>query len=433
MGPNQRAALLEEIDERVTDTVRQAAGRSYTGPLPLPSGSYEVSKVIAAMFGQTLQPKDYGSGGWYSIGRAIRNACAAEDAGPGGLEGEVSREIAHQLGRDPKGFFIPLALPMQHVPARRSLTVAGSPGAIQTTLPERTLIDVLRPKLVIRRLGGRVTNLTYSQAPGNVAVPAKTAASTVSWVGEGAAPASQSNMTVGQVEFSPFTATAYTDITRRMLKLGEPEFEEFVVDDLTTSVAVATDLVALNGSGQGQSLGLFQRTNIPSLVPAADSGGNGGKPAYTDLVAMEKLLGMANGDAPMDARVGFVTSPQGRSALRRTDLGGSTVTGRYAWKCHTELIEGMWVPVETVLGYPAAASTNVPANITQGSGSNLTAAILGDFGSVCANYFGLLDVLVNPYLQSSSGVVRVSIFFDVDVQHLRGAFSFVNLVGIDPS
>ena len=363
----------------------------------------------------------------YSLARAVVRALE-NDGEPDGLELEVSQELSRRTGRTARGFLVPWDAPATE---RRNLSTVAGPGSITGIIPQGMLIDSLRPKLACARLGAQVLNLISGDGTGLVQLPVKQLVSTISWVSEGSPPASQSNFTVASQLLTPHTATAFTDVNRRMISLGQPGFEQFVIDDIMTGIAVAVDAAALNGTGtNNQPLGLCQILTGQPSVGAANDSGNGGKPAYVDLVAMERAIGQANGDSPCDCKLGFVTSPAGRSALRRCDLGGSTVTGRYAWKSHPcyNPVTGQLEFIETCVGYPAVATTNVPSNLTEGSGTGLTSGIMGNFNDMIINLFSGFDCLVNPYLQSTNGVVRVSGFQDVDVC-LRRFGSFATCTG----
>ena len=82
------------------------------------------------------------------------------------------------------------------------------------------------------------------------------------------------------------------------------------------------------------------------------------------------------------------------------------------------------------MGYAAIATYNVPQNLTRGeSGTGLTTALLGNFHDLVVNLFTGFDVLVNPYLQSVSGIVRISAFVDVDAIVLHaGSFAILNAI-----
>ena len=195
----------------------------------------------------------------------------------GGLEFEISRELERRTGRAPQGFFCPWNAPVEH----RNLGFGGSAGysglaAAQATVPD-VLIDVLRAKLALDRLGAQIKDWTPGTPSGlGVMLPTKASAATVSWVSDGSSAASESNMTVTQAAMAPHTCTAYTDVTRRMMSLGGPSFEKHVIDDLVTGLKIGIDAAAINGVGaNGTLLGLFQNSNIPQFVPASDSGDGG--------------------------------------------------------------------------------------------------------------------------------------------------------------
>lgn len=359
----------------------------------------------------------------YSLLRAIRSQLG-DGTSFNGIEREVHEELAGRRSSKPRGILVPWNAPL---PERRALDTTAGAGSIQTTHPRGMLIDGLRPKLSVARLGGQIANITEGDAKGDIQIPVKSAVTPVSWVGEGVAP-SQSNMTVGSVSLTPKTCTAVTDLTRRMISEGDPGFEQFVIDDILASIAVAVDGAALNGPGSSnQPLGLLQTSGLPAIT-IANAGANGGAITYADLVALETALGTNLGDSPTDARVGFLTSVGGRGVLRQLDLGGATPSGRFAWAAKPTMIDGAIRTVESVLGYPAVATTLVPENITLGSADNITVACLGNFTDLLVNLFSGFDMIVDPYKQSTGGIVRISGFQDIDCV-VRRAGSFVLAAG----
>jgi hypothetical protein len=370
----------------------------------------------------------------YDLGRALRQAFNNGGRLRTGLEAEVDAELRRKAGGEARGFLVPWSLPVE----RRALGFGAGAGysglaAAQTTTLYTTIIDVLRAKLAVQRLGGRIENLTPdTPSGGGVALPHKLQAAQVSWVSDGSA-GTESDMKIDQILMQPHTATAYTEITRRMLSLAGPTFRDLAANDLLTGLAVAIDAAALNGVGNGGiPLGIFQNPNLTAIVPATDSG-NGGAPAWGDLVRLEQLIGVAGGDAPADARLGLVTSPEGRSVLRRTArLGVGGALPSWEVSSGRDPSTGELETLESCLGYPAVATINAPRNTTRGTGTNLTSAALGNFTDMVVNLFTGFDVLVDPYRQSTTGVVRISAFVDIDVA-LRHKDSFAILNGINPA
>lgn len=345
----------------------------------------------------------------YSIRTALRSVseCRSKPFRPNGLEGETSQELTKRMGREPQGFWMPLNVPVE--PERRTNTTVTGSGAAQTVWPPAMFIDVLRAKLVIQALGGRIT--TLSNDGGQVQLPVQTAATPVRWVAEGSQAGSFTGLTVGSVTFVPHTLLANTGVSRFMKDTSAPGFDAWIYEDLAKSIAVNVDAAAINGQGlaSSQPLGLLQTPGVPTYTLAADTG-NGGAPAYADVVGMEQTVANANGDSRADARLGWLTSPNGRSKMRRVD-GSSGSAGRWLWN----------QDVDTVLGKPALATTNVPYAQTKGSGTNLTSLIYGDFANVIVNLFSAVDIVVNPYTITSSGYYQIYAYQEVDVQIARTA------------
>jgi HK97 family phage major capsid protein len=337
----------------------------------------------------------------YSIRRALQSAMRRKGKADG-FEGEVSQEIAHRSGKMARGFFVPLNTPA--VERRIDNTTAGA-GAAATIWPDRMFIDVLRAKLVIEAMGGQITTLTNEN--GVIQLPVQTAATPVSWVAEGSNYGSFTSLTLSSVTFTPHTCLANTGISYQMSKLDAPGFEEWLFSELAKGLAVAIDAAAIGSGATNSPSGILQNGSIGAYTLAADAG-NGGAPAYADLVAMEAQLTNAFGDYPADSRVGWVTSPNGRSKLRRTD-SASAGTGQFCWDR----------VFNTVLGYPAMATTNVPNNATKGTGTALTSLIFGNFQDVIVNLFSGVDILVNPFTLSSTGYIQLSAYQEADVQITR--------------
>jgi HK97 family phage major capsid protein len=409
-------------------------------PNDVSTGAADVDGLIDSAFGIAAHYKQAleGNSGWqlgrsvfgsdmphhhsrkpYSLGGAIKDA--AEHDGVltrGSLEAECSQELAIRHNRTPAGFLVPFDAPMQSSFDRRAVTQTTGAGAIATVIPGDMFIDALRAKLVVAALGGQIRN--FSSKRGYITIPSKSSASQISWVAEGAAPASQSNMVVPGLRMTPRTISTFVDVSRRMLSEATPDFLAEVEDDVVTGFGVGIDAAALNGLGVGGvPLGLFQYSTL-SNWPIAANIGNGGVPVWADLVAVEAVVGELQGDSPADARLGWCTSPAARSKFRR--VPEISATGfKPAWRVENGR--------ETLLGWPAASTTNCPGNLTQGTGTNLTTLAFGDWRNLIVNLFSPPDVIVNPYLQSVNGNVRVSVFQDSDVLLMRGG-SFCLMPGI---
>lgn len=349
--------------------------------------------------------------GRYSIGRAI--ACLSVSGNLDGLEGEVSCELGKRYDRNiplngcpgANGFFVPWDVEC------RSLNQTTGAGAITTVLP-RPIIDVLRAKLVVGQLGASVFP---DLSGGMMAIPTKTATVSLTYTGDGQAAPAQSSPTFGyQAALNPSTVGAYCDISRKFWKLV-PDSDALVIDDITSAIAVDIDRAALNGYGNATGDPILGILQDPSHLQFDVTG-------YSNLLShgafcdMECLLGNANADL---GPLGFVTSPNGRSKLRSTDASlSSGGSGRYVWRPDNTLS----------IGCRALATTNVPSNLTHGSTTNTTTGVLGYWPDLVVGLWGPMTIIVNPFMQSVSGVIRVTGLVDYGTT-VRHAQSFCCAAG----
>jgi len=338
----------------------------------------------------------------YSLGRALVSMARRKSTVPDGLEGEVSAEIAERFGRKPTGFYVPLDAPVEQ---RIDTTVTGS-GAAAVVFPPALFIDVLRAKLVLASLGAQIT--TFASERGSVRVPVQTTATPIAWVTEGSADAAFRALAMGSVTFVPHTVLINTGISRFLEELAAPGFDAWLYTELAAGITVGIDAAGIAGtSGANQPVGLLNTAGVPAVTLTADTG-NGGAPAYADICAMEALAANNNADSRADARLGWLTSPNGRSKMRRVD-GSTGSAGRWLWNQE----------VDQVFSYRAVATTNVPNNLTKGTGTNLSALVFGDWRNLGINLFSAVDVVFNPYTITTSGYYAIYAYQECDVQVFR--------------
>jgi HK97 family phage major capsid protein len=368
-------------------------------------------------------------GNFFSVGRAVSSAYKNKQSPgqPTGLELEVSQELsnhAQQRGKAPAtAFRIPWSFPTQ----QRALTTQTGAGSITSQIQSPT--DVLRSKMVCLRLGAEMLNLPGSGPHGKVRIPVRTGGSTAAWVVEGSAAGASNSVTVA-TDLSPYTVSATALITRMMVTdLGQPGFVDFTLEEMMTSCAVALDVAVISGNGFNQPLGLSSNPAITAVAPIGDVG-QGGTINYTVLEEMESIVGQQNGDSAAFCRPGFVTSPLGRSTLRKVDVSGvAGSTGRYAWQAKQHVIDGEVITLESMLGWQALSTNGMPSGLSKGGGTaNLTGLLYGNFADMIINCWDSFAILVNPFTQSSQGVVAASVFLDCN-SLLRRTASFCSCAG----
>lgn len=333
----------------------------------------------------------------FSLVRAV-NALISGDWSKAGFEREASQAMAAKLGRDARGFFVPVEV------QRRDMTV-GTPGEggylVSTDLRSQDFITLLRNKMLVMQMGAKL--LTGLQ--GNVAIPRQTGGATAYWVAEGNAP-TESTQAVDQVPMSPKTVGAFTDISRKLLLQSSIGVEQFVRDDLATVLALALDLAAINGSGSSnQPTGILATAGIGSVV----GGTNGLAPTWEHIVALETAVAIANADI---GSLGYLINAKTRGKLKTT----SKVSGQNGF---------IYGEGESPLnGYRAGVTNQVPSNLTKGTSNSVCSALLfGNWADLVIGQWGALDIMVDPYTGSTSGTVRVVALQDADIA-VRQAASF---------
>jgi HK97 family phage major capsid protein/HK97 family phage prohead protease len=344
----------------------------------------------------------------FSFARAIHALANPTDARAqraAAFEFEASEAAASKEGRASRG----LTVPADVLFAKRDILTGTGTGTakggnlVATDLLAGSFIDVLRARMVTNELGA--TFLTGLQ--GNVAIPKKSAASTVAWVAENSAPSeSTNNPAFSQVTLSPKTLAGFVDFSRRLMLQSSLDIESLIRNDLATSIAVAMDNAAVSGSGSNRPTGVLNTSGIGSVT----LGTNGAAPTWamvTNLVREVEIDNALTGSAA------FLTNGQVKSKLSNTARQSSGVEGNFI----------LQPPYSDLYGYRFLVSQQVPANLTKGSGSNLSAMIFGVWSDLIIGQWSGIDLMVDPYSGSNAATVRVTAFHDCDFA-VRNAESF---------
>jgi HK97 family phage major capsid protein len=372
--------------------------------------------------GELLPHNEERNLGKYSILRAIR--VMADRGKLDGLEGEVSQEL--QLRRKgtsnrttpANGFTMPYDLPISRRSAaagRRNFgsetrafdTTAGAGGI--PTIVDTTYIEILRTRMATYQAGARL----MTDMIGNFAIPRQSTAATIYWVAEGS-PVAGSNQVVDQVQFTPRTCGAMTDITRRLAEQINTDAEMFVREDLAAVVARGVDAAALTGPGTGnQPLGIL---NNPGITMES-LGTNGGPPTWQLIVNLESDVAKANADI---GSLAYMTNAVGRGKMKTTTKISSPTYPIFLWD----------VGPEPLNGYRAFVTNQLPSNYVVGtSGAVCSPVIYGNWEDLVFAFWTGQDVIVDPYTGSSAGTLRIVTLQDVDI-NLRHPLSFAATVGM---
>lgn len=345
----------------------------------------------------------------YSMFRGIQ--ALLENRRLDGLEGELHQEISKRKKKSPQGFYMPTSDEFREMRAGFD-TTAGT-GSIFVT-PQLPFIELLRNKMILKELGATF----LSNMDGKFAIPRLSAATQAYWVTENNA-VTTSNPTLDQVAFVDKTVGAYTDISRKLLYQSNLDIEALTTSDLATVLAIEVDRSGLNGSGSNDTpLGILQDSGVPSLASPYLSGSDTHGLALTnnDFVAMETVV--ANANAETDS-----CKYAGSYSLR----GYTKVTPKIGTTFPIMIGDG-----NEVNGRPFVASTQIPNNLTKGTGSNLSAVIYGNWSDLVVADWGAVEIQVNPYVLSTSGAVRIVALGEFDIQ-MRHKNSFVKYLAAKTS
>ena len=324
----------------------------------------------------------------FSIMRAI-NAMAnptdrkAQEAAK--FEFECSEAAQRAYGTTAQGVMLPDEVLRNW--NQRDLNASDDSNLIGQDYRAGDFIDVLRNNSAVMPMATMLNGLS-----GDVKIPRKTAASTAAFISSEGGAAGESEFTVGSVSMSPKTLGAFTDVTRQLMIQSSIDVENLIRNDLAQSMAIAIDDAALEGSGSsGNPTGITNTSgiNTVSLSSAA-------APTFAEMVSMETAVRVDNA---LLGDLAYIVHPTNYGTLKTTEKATNTA---------------QFVAVnDEINGYKVVVSPQLTANNY----------VFGNFNDLLVGMFGGLDIVVDPYSNSSSGTVRIVALQSVDVA-VRHAVSF---------
>ena len=324
----------------------------------------------------------------FSIMRAI-NAMAnptdrkAQEAAK--FEFECSEAAQRAYGKTAQGVMLPDEVLRNW--NQRDLSAGSDGDLIGQDYRAGDFIDVLRNNSAVMPMATMLNGLS-----GDVKIPRKTAASTAAFISSEGGAASESEFTVGSVSMSPKTLGAFTDVTRQLMIQSSIDVENLIRNDLAQSMAIAIDDAALEGSGSsGNPTGITNTSGINSVSLSSAAA-----PTFAEMVSMETSVRVDNA---LLGDLAYIVHPTNYGTLKTTEKATNTA---------------QFVAVnDEINGYKVVVSPQLTANNY----------VFGNFNDLLVGMFGGLDIVVDPYSNSSSGTVRIVCLQSVDVA-VRHAVSF---------
>ena len=317
-----------------------------------------------------------------------------------GFELEVARAAQAKHSRSASGVLIPWeVLGSSNRAAEtpgQSVGVFGDGGAlVGSNRLDAQFIDLIRNRSAFLNSG--LTML--SGLDGNVEIPKKLGSSQYYFVGENA-DVTNSKLAFGLVNMIPRTIGVRVPISRRMMIQSSPDVESLVRLDMAESVALGMDSTIGYGTGSnGQPLGIVNTTGIGAVTlgggaskvfPANVGGGTHDCGDWADYVDLETALAANNLDA---GSMRYVLNSVVKGALKQT-LRASAAGSDY-----------IMTDAGEVNGYPVVVSNQMQTNDV----------LFGNFADCVVGMWSGLDVVVDPYTQSASGQVILTVHQDFDV------------------
>lgn len=374
-----RQAALDDLDRRAAGQTVAGSGDDRFDAL---AGSVTALDVIRAQLGDT-------------------------SAGSGRAR-EVSAELARRSGRNPEGLYFAMATP---APEQRTLTTispAGGPGGalVQTTVSPN-MIDRLRERVMVRRMGATV----IGGLTGNLSLPRLKASAAAQWVPESGA-ITPSDPAMDSVSLTPKHCGGIVEIGRQLIQQSSPDVARVVENDLAMILAVALDQAAIVGGGANQPSGILAAGSGITVVPG---GTNGAVPSWANIMA---LIAAVDGSNALDGSLGFLTNARAVRAMRTTPRTAADTASTFIMS-----------DPGTLAGYTLGSTQNVPATFTKSTGNNLSALVFGDWSQLVIGFWSELDILVNPYESGAyaKGAVQVRAMMTADVRLRQpAAFAAIN-------
>lgn len=289
-------------------------------------------------------------------------------------------------------------------------TSAGSGGALVPQNIHSEIIELLRARTVVRRLGAQTVPLPN----GNLSLPRLASGATSGYIGEG------SDVNATEAEFDDVKLNAKTMITlvpmsNQLIGRAGFQVEQLVLNDILGAMAVREDKAFLRDDGTSSTpTGFKARATAASrTLPWSGTANLATIDAYLDSLILMVLQSDSLLISP-----GWSLSPRSYMKLKGLRDGNGN-------KVYPEMDQGM------LKGYPILHSTTIPVNL--GAGTNESEIYFADWNDVVIGEMDNMTIdfsreatykdgsgnLVSAYARNQS-LIRVVAEHDVGFRHVEG-------------
>ena len=290
---------------------------------------------------------------------------------------------------------------------QRAVLAAGDAAAGGVLVPDdfsTQIIDLLRAKTVVRRLGAQMIDMPN----GTIEVPKLTAGAAVGYVGENQA-RNATAPAFGNLTMTARKLVGIVPASNDLLRSPRANADSIIRTDLTRGIALREDLSFIRDDGTaGTPKGMKYWAASSASVAST---GTSAEQIISDLSLMLSRIAQSNVD---EESLAWIMTPRSREKLR-------VLRGTDVFLFRADIDAGR------LMGHPLGATTQIPSNLGSGSDTeiylvNMADALIGETGqmevaaSSEAAYNDESGNLVSPFSRDQS-VVRVLERIDFALRH----------------
>lgn len=299
---------------------------------------------------------------YIGIGSATGQWDHAEKAAGAGFEVEVfkaAREKIHSIGDATQGgFLVPTEVTNQIIEILLAKSVSQAAGATVITGLQGSPFEVINQETdVTAYIVGENKSITESSA------------------------------TFGQYTMTPKAFAALVKLSKRSATMTSPSLEAFLRDRMAMKIALRMDLACLRGTGVApEPLGIVNTSGINTVA----IGANGGNFLFD--TAQDMVTELENDNVDINGG-SFVSHPKVFNKMKKeriAQFSGDT-TGQYVILPMTDQL------LRDSLGYNFFKTTQLPTNLTKGTGTSLSEVIFGDFSNLWIGMWGGLELMASEH------------------------------------
>lgn len=249
----------------------------------------------------------------------------------------------------------------EHIAASLNTLTSAAGGILIPANLSSEVIELLRPKSVVRKLGARPIPLNN----GNMTIPRLKGGAVVGYIG------SDTDMPSTEPQFEDLKLSgkklaALVPISNDLLanSASNPNVDAIVVGDLTSAIATREDKAFIRDDGAANNPKGLRSWAVAGNITLATAAAPTIAQVSTDLNKLLLLLEGANANM---TSVGWLMAPRTYRYLTAMRDGNGN-------KVYPELDMGR------LMGYPVGVTTQIPINLTVGANSTCSELYIADFG-----------------------------------------------------